>query len=135
MNKDRGSRPMPRLLRRHPFKHYRPRCEPLEDRRLLATFTVNVTDEANDALSGDGRCDTNLFQSGDQCSLRAAIEAANENADADEIDFAINSGVQTINVRGTLLISNPVTIDATTQPGFTNQPLIVLHGPGTGTAF
>src|SRR5215211_2987630 len=42
------------------------------------TFTVNLTDDQPDASAADGRCDYDPeFTSGDQCTLRAAIEQAN----------------------------------------------------------
>ena len=43
--------------------------------------------------------------------------------------------MQTINLQGSLLITNPVTIDGTTQPGFSDRPVIVLRGTGTGAGF
>ena len=81
-----------------------------------ATFTVT-----NTADTGAG-------------SLRQAITDANANAGPDTIAFNIpGSGVQTINVSATNLpgISDPVTIDGTTQPGYAGAPLIEIHGSQT----
>jgi hypothetical protein len=73
-------------------------------------------------------------------SLREAIVATNNtrnvNATADAINFAINgTGVQTITVGATGLaaISDAVIIDAWTQSGWNNSPLIELNGNDTGT--
>ena len=60
-------------------------------------------------------------------SLRWAITEANKTDAADKIVFKIGSGAQTIAVTGGLPnISKPVSIDGTTQPGFTGSTLITL---------
>jgi hypothetical protein len=67
-------------------------------------------------------------------SLRQAITDANANPGPDTIAFNIpGAGVQTINVSATNLpgISDPVTIDGTTQPGYAGAPLIEIHGSQT----
>ena len=62
-------------------------------------------------------------------SLRQAIMDANDNPGADTINFAIGSGVQTITVKKSLpVITEAVTIDGTTQPGFSGSPIIELNG-------
>lgn len=68
-------------------------AESLEDRMLLTTFTVVNTDD-----SGAG-------------SLRAAIEAANTQAGADEITFAAALKGQTIELASELQITDDLTID------------------------
>ncbi|MFL6278125.1 MAG: BACON domain-containing protein [Blastocatellia bacterium] len=82
----------------------------------LTTYTVMNTDD-----SGSG-------------SLRQAILDANQNAGADSISFNIaGSGVQTINLLSALPSSfGVVTIDGTTQSGFSGTPLIELNGSGAG---
>jgi hypothetical protein len=77
-----------------------------------ATFTVTTANE-----SGAG-------------SLRQAIEAANTNAGPDNISFNIpGAGVQTIVLSSGLpAITDPVTIDGTTQPGYSGAPLIQIDG-------
>lgn len=81
---------------------------------LASTFTVTNTND-----DGPG-------------SLREAITAANSNTGLDTIDFAIGSGAQTITPTFDLpVITDPVTIDATTQPGFAGTPLIELRGDNT----
>ncbi|MBI3653664.1 MAG: VCBS repeat-containing protein [Acidobacteria bacterium] len=81
---------------------------------VASTFTVTNTND-----SGAG-------------SLRQAILDANANAGADSIDFAIGSGTQTITpVLDLPPVTDPVTIDGTTQPGFAGTPIIELNGQTT----
>ena len=95
-----------------------------------ATWVVTSTSNAADTSVGNGIC----AASGGGCTLRAAIQEANALAGHDTITFGIGSGVQTIDVSSALpTITSPVTIDGTTQPGFSGSPLIVLDGGG-GTA-
>jgi len=84
--------------------------------RAGATLTVTST-----ADSGAG-------------SLRQAILDANANAGADVIVFAIpGTGVQTISPASAMPeITDPVTIDGTTQSGYAGAPLIELDGAGAG---
>jgi photosystem II stability/assembly factor-like uncharacterized protein len=67
-------------------------------------------------------------------SLRQAILDANATVGADTIVFNIPAaGVQTINLQIALPeITDPVVIDATTQPGYSGAPLIELNGALTG---
>src|SRR5688572_716467 len=61
-------------------------------------------------------------------SLRQAILDANANAGADVINFSIGAGQQTIVLAAALpVITDPVTIDGTTQPGFAGAPLIEVQ--------
>ncbi|MGQ9866972.1 MAG: hypothetical protein ACUVSQ_11970 [Pseudanabaenaceae cyanobacterium] len=77
----------------------------------MATFTVSNT---NDTGSG---------------SLRQAILDANSTAGADTIVFSIGTGLQTINLTSSLPpITETVTINGTSQPGFTGTPLIQING-------
>lgn len=100
-------------IRRRTFS---PRLELLEDRLTPATFAV-----VNTADSGLG-------------SLRQAILDANANLGDDVINFNIGGGgVQTIAPTSALpTITDPVTIDGTTQPGFVGSPIIELNGAGAG---
>src|SRR5262245_53341026 len=95
---------------------FRPHVEALEDRLLLAVFTVTNT---NDAGSG---------------SLRQAILDANANPGPDTIRFNIGGGgLQTIRPTSALPnISDPGVIDRTTQPGSAGTPLIELSGNNAG---
>jgi hypothetical protein len=79
---------------------------------------------------------TNTLDSGPG-SLRQAILDANTNPGPDVIQFSIGSGVQTIQVgstTGTALptITGSVTIDGTSQPGYSSTPLIELDGTSAG---
>ena len=105
-----------------------------------AVFTVDSTGDEIDNAVGDGVCAT----ASGSCTLRAAITETNFAADLDSIAFAIPeqsdpgcnpvSGVCTIQVGadGLPTITQPVVIDATTQPGFAGTPLIELDGSLTG---
>src|SRR4051794_10996392 len=64
-------------------------------------------------------------------SLRQAVIGANLLAGPDTITFAIGSGAQTIILNTPLQdLSETVTIDGTSQPGFAGTPLItLLWGP------
>lgn len=96
-----------------------------------ATITVTT---ASDAIASDGFV-----------SLREAILAANSNAAVneapagqpapaiDDIRFAIGSGPQTISLTSALpALTESVILNATSQPGFTNQPIIELSGLSAG---
>src|SRR5262249_11328817 len=100
-------------LRRRSFI---PRLTCLEDRTLPSTFTV-----LNNFDDGPG-------------SLRQAIVDAESNFGPDTIDFNIpGAGVQTIAPLYALpLITDTVTIDGTSQPGFAGQPIIELSGASAG---
>jgi hypothetical protein len=67
-------------------------------------------------------------------SLRQAILNANNTAGVDNITFNIpGAGPHTITPAAALpTVSDPVLIDATTQPGFAGSPVIVLNGAGAG---
>jgi len=94
------------------------------------TYTVNSTADTN-----DGKCDDRTGNSPKDCTLREAIEAANANAGADVIAFNISGGgVHTIQPRSALpAIVDPVTIDGTTQPGYTAGSLVIeLDGTSAG---
>jgi hypothetical protein len=74
---------------------------------------------------------TNTLDSG-AGSLRQAISDANGTSGANLITFNIpGSGVQTISIFSSLpTITNSITIDGTTQPGYAGMPLIVFNGAG-----
>ncbi len=83
---------------------------------LLSTFTVINTNDG-----GPG-------------SLRDAIDTANGTTGADTIDFNIpGAGAHTIQPASALpTITDPVTIDGTTQPGYAGTPIIELDGTNAG---
>ncbi len=92
-------------------------------------FTVNSTGDAGDPLPGDGFCQTAVPG---VCTLRAAIDEANNLAGPNFIRFGIGAGAATITMSGLVPIVEPVNIDARTQPGFSGSPLIQLSGPFIG---
>jgi uncharacterized repeat protein (TIGR01451 family)/CSLREA domain-containing protein len=98
-----------------------------------AVFTVNSTGDAPDAVIGDGVCATGGTVGSDaECTLRAAIQESNASlADVDTIAFGIPTGPLTIAPATVLpVITGPVVIDATTQPGWVSAPIVELRGPG-----
>jgi trimeric autotransporter adhesin len=76
---------------------------------------------------------TNVGDSGPG-SLRQAILDSNDDLTSPrQINFAIGSGMQTISPLSQLpRISAPVTIDGTTQPGFSGTPIIEINGTNAG---
>lgn len=102
----------------------------VEDQNPLqrSPYTVNSLADTN-----DGRCD---FQN---CTLREAILAANSRPNGstpDRIQFNIpGTGVLTIALTSPLPdITDPLIIDATTQPNYSGSPLITVNGSQAGTA-
>ena len=97
---------------------FNPRVETLEDRLAPATFTVTST-----ANGGAG-------------SLRDAITQANASPGADDIEFNIaGTGVKTIALNAALpQITEQLTIDGTSQPGFATTPIIQLNGAPSANA-
>jgi CSLREA domain-containing protein len=95
---------------------------PASEATAQAGFVVNTISNID-----DGECNNA------HCSLSEAINAANSRLGADKISFNIQAG----QVNGKYTISptsslppilEKVSIDATTQPGFSEEPLIVLSG-------
>ncbi|MBK6589019.1 MAG: right-handed parallel beta-helix repeat-containing protein [Acidobacteria bacterium] len=91
---------------------------------------VNITTDQPDLDLEDDVCDVDMAQSGNQCSLRAAIQTANAKDGPDEILFNIpGGGVQTISPASVLPpITEKVTIDGTTQPGYNTRPVVEVRG-------
>ena len=83
------------------------------------TYVVNSANDVN-----DGVCNAT------HCSLREAINAANANTGSDTINFNISgAGVKTITPASALpIVTDTVTIDATTQSGYSGSPLIEISG-------
>jgi CSLREA domain-containing protein len=87
------------------------------------TFTVNTNDDADTVCTAA------------HCSLREAIKAANASLGNDQIVFDIPlGGAETIRPVGRSLpaVIDPVTLDATTQPGYSGSPIIELDGSLAG---
>jgi uncharacterized repeat protein (TIGR01451 family) len=130
-------RSFPGRLRHAPSRprSYRPQIERLESRRLLSAFVVNTPDDTDvyvDPSSGiDHYADGTGLDINGNVSLRSAIEEANYLKAPATIGFGIGSGAQTIVTSGLPLVTVPVTIDGTTQPGFdptTDKPIIQVVG-------
>jgi len=87
------------------------------------TFTVNVTNDLD-----DGTCD------GIHCSLREAINAANQAAGGGVIAFNIpGPAPHTVRPTSSLpLLLGGVTLDGTTAPDFAGTPVIELDGSLAG---
>jgi len=107
-------------------------------------FVVNSTGDASDNNPGDGVCGTGgtNTQGATECTLRAAIEEANALAGADSIHFTMpatetghSGGVWTI-APGSAFdpIATTITIDGTTQPGWTSTPIVELNGASAGAS-
>jgi hypothetical protein len=83
------------------------------------TLTVNRTADTQDANLANAACDINASAAGSQCTLRAAIQEANDTAGADTIRFNIvsSAAVKTISPASPLPdITDAVTINGYTQP-------------------
>src|SRR5205085_1268197 len=98
---------------------------------IVASSQGDATLVANsDVVDGDTSSITNLVAApgaDGAISLREAIVAANNTAGADMVPFAIGAGAQTIRLATALpALTEAVTIDGTTQPGFTGSPLITI---------
>jgi hypothetical protein len=117
-----------------------------ETAEAATTFTVTETGDDEDVNLSNDRCDASA-SAGDQCTLRAAIEEANDTAGADTIVFDIGgtASVKTISPLDALPpITDTVTIDGYTQPGADPNTLdqgsdavlnVQLDGPGPGPGF
>jgi hypothetical protein len=109
-------------------------------------FTVNLTTDQHDASTADGVCDIDLVTAGEQCSLRAAVEQANNLGGNDRVLFNLpanstitlttaNGGEIPINNSGTLEIAGSgadnLTIDGgagTNRIFHTNQATVNIIG-------
>jgi hypothetical protein len=98
----------------------------MEQRALLSTFVVNTTSD----LDRSGGLPAGLE------SLRQAIEDVNADSTPDTIDFSIGGGGHQVIALASALpaITNTVTIDGISQPGYTGTPVVEIHGAGGGTA-
>lgn len=95
-----------------------------------AVFTVTTTNDQPDTTPGDGVCDTG----GGECSLRAALMEANALAGTDTIGFNLSGGGPFVIAPLSELpeVTDPITIDGTTQPGYSDAPVVVLDGGSAG---
>ena len=90
-------------------------------------FTVNSVGDDVDTGTGDGVC---AAPPDGHCTLRAAIQEANALAGSDTIHFNLPPADGYIISPAYFLpvITDSLVIDATTQPGYSGQPLVELDG-------
>lgn len=97
---------------------------------LIALSLVLLTHQFSLAAPASTLLVTNTNDSG-AGSFRQAILDANAIPGADVINFSISSGAQRITLTSLLpVISDAVTIDGTTQPGFAGSPIIEITPDG-----
>jgi parallel beta-helix repeat protein len=90
-----------------------------------ATFVVNRTGDGSDMNLADTKCDTSTT-TGNQCSLRAAIQEANDTPGSDTINFNITSASKVIQPSSPLPpITDPVTINGYSQTGSSENTLVL----------
>ncbi len=117
-------------------------CIPIAD---LTTLLINDSGNAGDVNIGNGSCDSDAGTSGDQCTLRAAIQevnAAGSGVGPITVNFDIpGGGLHVIQPSSSPLpaITHPILLDATTQPGASCPTandyaniLVRLDGAGIG---
>lgn len=102
-----------------------------------APIVVNsIGDLADEVL--DGACATgNLVGDEPECTLRAAIQESNFQAEKQEVRFNIpvdqvDDGLYVIKLGSSLpIITDPAVYDATSQPGYQPEaPVVEIQGPG-----
>jgi len=94
--------------------------------QAASPFVVTSTGDGADSNTADGVCNNGAGA----CTLRAAMEQANASAGADSIQFNIPGGPPFTIAPATDLpfITGSVTIDGTTQPGYSASPIIEVSG-------
>ena len=103
------------------------------DDEVEPVFVVNSTDDGGDTNPGNGIAE-DVFGN---TTLRAAIEEANASANEpmsrDRIEFNIPGfGSKLISLGSALpTITDPLVIDATSQPGHISNPIVQVDGGGT----
>jgi CSLREA domain-containing protein len=102
-----------------------------DDLPLLLDIVVNTTGDESDLDSTDGKCDVNSSQTGNQCTLRAAIEEAEKRPGRRVIGFNIpGAGIPMIQPKKPLpVITKDLMLNAATQPG----GRVTLDGTNAGT--
>ena len=91
---------------------------------LVRDFTVYIVNSSGDSAT---------CEAPGTCSLRWAINATNSDPGLETIRFAIGDGPVTISPTSPLpVVTGPLVLDATTQPGYSGVPLIRLDGASAG---
>jgi CSLREA domain-containing protein len=102
------------------------------------TLIVNTAGDESDANPDDGLCDVDVNTPDLQCTLRAALEVTQKPGYSGPrlIRFDIpGGGAHTITPASPLpQITNRITIDGSSQPGYIDRPLIELRGDSAGNA-
>ncbi|MEM1055208.1 MAG: T9SS type A sorting domain-containing protein [Bacteroidota bacterium] len=100
-------------------------------------LVITTTGDQEDADDGDGACDVDTSLSGNQCTLRAAIQTANARPGRDSISVNIpGAGPHRIAVSSSLpALTGPLVLDATTQPGYDGTPRVEVSGTGAISGF
>ena len=107
---------------------------------------VNSTRDVGDSSLGDGVCSTGALNSegATECTLRAALQQVNAGGD-DSIGFAIPTtdpgytasplGFRISSSTPLPALTRPMTLDATTQPQFSDvdRPVVEIRGAGAGS--
>jgi CSLREA domain-containing protein len=89
--------------------------------------TAQIQPQVNSLNDVDnGICDVS------HCSLREAIKVANTQVGLDTISFALPPPFTIAPTSELPAITDPVTIDGSTQPGFTGHPIVELTGTNAG---
>ncbi len=101
---------------------------------IVPTFTVTVSDDELDSTSPTATIAD--FGGENDLSLREAIVLANQDADEHRIEFNIpGSGNQIISLTSPLpALSTTIVIDAKTQSGYTEVPVVGIDGSSAGAS-
>lgn len=95
-----------------------------------ATFVVDSAGDGPDLVIGDGVC-----SAGTGCTLRAAILEANASAAADTIEFALPAAAVIAPAGALPVVTGPLVLDGTSQPGWSpGAPVVLLDGAAAGAA-
>ncbi len=100
-------------------------------------IVVNETGDESDDDLNDGDCDTDVNMPGLQCTLRAAMEESEHQPGSNAITFNIPGAGPFLIQPGSALpqMNQPVSIDASTQPGYAGTPLVAVSGIDTSNAY